>query len=297
MEQEKFEIVDLQKGYKFIKCENLEIAASCDAKFEEGEIATGEAYYPYNILTYIEKGTVNITDEKKTYTFTSGMFYIVRKYTQLHYTKTFTKEEKQVKVCAFFIPDYFLRKVVSNIKFDKILKPTDERILELVPTQKLLNITTTIKQAIDYKKNINTVQLEAIILAALKAIVDSNPELAIVFKEFSLAKRADLHLFMNSNYMLKIPLKHLAMLSGRSLSTFRREFALAFCLEPRKWIIKKRLQFAYKQLVETPKMVSDVYLEAGFEDLAHFSKSFKKEYGENPSKIKQKRKRELMPEL
>ena len=57
---------------------------------------------------------------------------------------------------------------------------------------------------------------------------------------------------------------------------------------PHKWILKKRLQIGYKLLVETSKNISDVSLETGFEDLAHFSKAFKKEYGQSPSEVKQK---------
>ncbi|MEE9361983.1 MAG: AraC family transcriptional regulator [Cellulophaga sp.] len=288
MEQEKFEIKGLQKGYKFIECENLEIAASCNVEFEKDKSLTGEIYHPYNILSYMEKGMAKLTYENKTHTFTNGTFFLVRKYTHLHYSKTFTKEENQIKSCAFLLPDHFLRKVIANIKFDKNLKPTSKRIFELAPTQKLQNVIETINQAIDYKKNINPIQLEANITEALQAIVGSKPELAVIFKEFSLAKRADLHLFMNNNYLLKVPLEKLAILSGRSMSTFRREFKLTFGTTPHKWILKKRLQSAYKLLIETTNNISDVCLETGFEDLAHFSKAFKKEYGQSPSEIKQK---------
>ena len=123
---------------------------------------------------------------------------------------------------------------------------------------------------------------------ALKAIVNNNPKLAMVFKEFSLPKRADLTLFMNSNYIMKVPIQQLAYMCGRSVSTFTREFKLIFNTTPHQWILKKRLQVAHKLLVETSKNISAVSLETGFEDLAHFSKAFKKEYGESPSGIKQK---------
>lgn len=32
-------------------------------------------------------------------------------------------------------------------------------------------------------------------------------------------------------------------------------------------------------------MASDIYIELGFEDLAHFSRSFKKYFGKNPSEV------------
>ena len=41
-------------------------------------------------------------------------------------------------------------------------------------------------------------------------------------------------------------------------------------------------------LTFTNKTPSVVYLEVGFEDLAHFSRSFKQEFGINPSAVEKK---------
>ncbi len=283
--KKKFEYIE--KGYKGIECENLFIAASYDVEFDEFEQCGMEIYDPSNFLVFIEKGKVDVAYENKNTSFHKGGVYLIRKYTHAFYSKTFTKEEKQAKSYIFSLPDIFLRKVIANYKFDKNLEPIGERIFEINPNQSLKTIIHTIKYAVDNEKAICTKALETNIEEALQAIVESNPKLAILFKEFSLANRADLNLFMNLNFMRKVPLSQLAILSGRSLSTFNRDFKSVFNNTPHKWILKKRLELAYNLLIESHSdNVSDIYIKAGFEDLAHFSKAFKKEYGYNPSTLK-----------
>ncbi|WP_347924820.1 helix-turn-helix transcriptional regulator [Pontimicrobium sp. SW4] len=280
------EFKHLAKGYKLIECENLEIAASCEAHFDEGECTESEFYHPSNVLVYVEQGSLEIELDNKRYLFTKGQICLVRKYTHVKLSKRFAKEEKQAKTYAFMMRDKFLRNVITNFKFKKDLQPIGERILELAPTKNLLDIIASIKYAVDNKQYLNTVELETNLVKSLKAIINSNPKLAILFKEFTLAKRVDLKLFMDLSFMPKKTLKELAELSGRSLSTFEREFKLIFDTTPHQWILKKRLQLAHDLLLSTNKYVSDICIECGFEDLGHFSKVFKNEFGLNPSEIK-----------
>ena len=279
---------DLQEGYKLIECENIEIAAYCDVYKKDYTPALKEFYYPSSLLIYVEKGILEVNFENKLYTFPKGSFCFARKYTNVFVTKRFLETEQQAKTYAFIMPDVFLRKVIGNFKFEKNLQPIEERIFTLAPTKELIGVIDTIKSAIEKDQDIDTEVLETKIIESLKAIISTDPKLAILFKEFSLAKRADLTLFMRNNFMRKVPLEEFAKMTGRSLSTFTREFKLVFGTTPHKWILKNRLQAAYKILNETSKKISDVYMETGFEDMAHFSKAFKKEFGFSPSEIKNK---------
>ncbi|WP_367118491.1 helix-turn-helix domain-containing protein [Chryseobacterium sp.] len=59
-----------------------------------------------------------------------------------------------------------------------------------------------------------------------------------------------------------------------------------FNVTPQKWLIAKTLELAYYQLMEKKEKPKDIYLEVGFEDLSHFSFSFKKKYGISPTQLK-----------
>lgn len=88
---------------------------------------------------------------------------------------------------------------------------------------------------------------------------------------------------MEANFREDLTLEEFASYTGRSLATFKRDFAKISPLTPEKWLLEKRLDFAHKLLTEEHKMVSDVYLEAGFRNRTHFSTAFRKRYGVTPA--------------
>ncbi len=71
-------------------------------------------------------------------------------------------------------------------------------------------------------------------------------------------------------------------LTGRSLTTFKRDFKKAFNTTPQRWLTQKRLELAHYRVAEKKMKPVDVYLEVGFEDLSHFSFAFKKHFGYTP---------------
>ena len=106
----------------------------------------------------------------------------------------------------------------------------------------------------------------------------------IVF-DFNESGKIDLKAFMARNFHFNIDLNRFANLTGRSLSTFKRDFQKIFSTTPNKWLQQKRLQEAHFLIVEKGKKPSDVYLEVGFENLSHFSFAFKKAFGVAPSQV------------
>lgn len=117
------------------------------------------------------------------------------------------------------------------------------------------------------------------------------PEQFSAFTIGSGRQRIDLETFLNENYMYNAPLVRFAELSGRSLSTFRRECQERFGMSPGEWIQRKRLEQAYFRL-QAGERPSDIYWELGFVTLAHFSRKFKEHYGFPPSQVAGKEKRD-----
>jgi len=135
------------------------------------------------------------------------------------------------------------------------------------------------------------VQLTAA-LAALKTteiieLLIRNPDLKSFLFDFSEPFKIDIENFMNRNYMFHISINEFARLTGRSLATFKRDFTKKFSLPPEKWIRQKRLQQAHFLIAEQKQSPSTVYLEVGFENFSHFSRTFKEFYGYNPSQAQQ----------
>lgn len=282
------EILDSKLEHNYVEHDDLHIIACVESDKANGENEVIEIYSPLTCLIYVEKGILHVESENESYNFHKGSIVFVRKYTHAFYSNIYSEKENYAKTYSFVMREDFIRKLIAKYKFNKNLEPITERIIKLDETNDLNSIITVLKSAVDNKDVLKPNDIEDYIAETFKAIIKDNPKLAVIFKEFSLAKRADLSLFMKTNYMLKLPINQLALMSGRSVSTFTREFKIIFNTTPHKWILKKRLQLGYKLLEEGRKNVSEINLEAGFEDLAHFSKAFKKEFGVNPSEIKQK---------
>lgn len=103
--------------------------------------------------------------------------------------------------------------------------------------------------------------------------------------DFSHSEKINLVEFMEKNFMHNMKMENFGFLSGRSLTTFKRDFKKAFNETPQKWIIQKRLELAHYHLFEKKRKPIDIYLEIGFENLSHFSFAFKKHYGYAPTEL------------
>jgi AraC family transcriptional regulator, exoenzyme S synthesis regulatory protein ExsA len=91
--------------------------------------------------------------------------------------------------------------------------------------------------------------------------------------------------FMEKNYMFNMPVEKFGYLTGRSLTTFKRDFKRTFNTTPQKWLTEKRLGLAYHQINDLNKKPVDVCYESGFENLSHFSFAFKKQFGVSPAQL------------
>ncbi|KMQ68781.1 AraC family transcriptional regulator [Chryseobacterium sp. FH2] len=103
--------------------------------------------------------------------------------------------------------------------------------------------------------------------------------------DFSEPGKIDLAEFMEKNYMFNMPMEKFGYLTGRSLTTFKRDFKKAFYTTPRKWLTQKRLELAHYQLTEKGRKPVEIFYEVGFENLSHFSFVFKKHFGYPPTEL------------
>ncbi len=117
------------------------------------------------------------------------------------------------------------------------------------------------------------------ITEAISILRSIDSEIDNILANFEEPGKIDLVNFMERNFMFNMPLERLGYLTGRSLSTFNRDFKKYFDTTPQKWLTKKRLDLAHYQLSKNKKKTIDVCYEVGFENLSHFSYAFKKQFG------------------
>lgn len=119
-------------------------------------------------------------------------------------------------------------------------------------------------------------------IAILRSI---SPDIDSVLANFEEPGKVDLSGFMEKHYMFNMDMERFGYLTGRSLTTFRRDFKGVYGTTPQKWLTQKRLELAHFHIKEKRRRPSDIYLEVGFENLSHFSFAFKKLFGYPPTEV------------
>ncbi|MBI3587465.1 MAG: helix-turn-helix transcriptional regulator [Ignavibacteriales bacterium] len=97
---------------------------------------------------------------------------------------------------------------------------------------------------------------------------------------YSFKEIIDSHLFSN------ITIQELSQLTNLSLSSFKREFKKIFGDSPASYIKNKKLERAKELLLISGLRIGDIAYDCGFEDIAHFSHSFKKNYSISPTNFR-----------
>jgi len=98
-------------------------------------------------------------------------------------------------------------------------------------------------------------------------------------------RKIDLGDFMEKNFRSDKSMTEFAQASGRSLSTFKRDFKKLSPLSPERWLTARRLRAAF-DLLKRGRRVSDVCFDVGFKNVSHFSAIFKKKFGITPGEAR-----------
>lgn len=257
---------------------NPEIKLSC----YEGKLFKTEAAFDDHLLVWLISGETKIIQADESFVFGAGStFFIPRN--QLATIINYPKDGLPHKAVAMHLSAKRLREFYKDNQAKS--KTTTEKIIsfEKHPLLEscLASLISYFEMQNNFPENIASIKInEAInILRAIDEKIDS------VLNNFDEPGKIDLVAFMEKNFMFNMPLEKFGYLTGRSLTTFKRDFYKAFSLTPQRWLTKKRLELAHYELAEKNKKPVDVYYETGFENLSHFSFAFKKQFGYAPTKI------------
>lgn len=274
----------MENEFRFLEFEGIQIAAFIEGHSQDEH----SGYHPNNILFYVQQGQLNIRMAHKLYTIPKGNFCIVKKFTELFYFKTWEEEEKCAMVDAMILQDDFIKSAIKELGYKTSAKEKIQPVINLGNNPILMGLRYSIKQYITDNQSPSKHLMYLKTKEALLGIIQSSPNHLSIFYEFSKPVKADLDTFMNHHCFSNLSLNELAKLSGRSLSTFNRDFRKLYNVPPHSWLLRKRLFKARELLLTTTKKSSDISTELGFKDLAHFSRVFKKEFNKSPSELRKK---------
>lgn len=242
-----------------------------------------EQFIPEHFFMYLLKGSMTAYDGNKHYSIKPGDYYIARKNHLIRYTKY--KEDDQFEKIIITLDEAFLKKfqerhpcvASSTDNNDSFLFLKENRLFKSY----VQSLEPYYKGDLQLDETFSDIKREELMLIILK----SEPWLSGILFNFRSPEKIDIKAFMNRSFRFNVSLERFAFMTGRSLSSFKRDFVQAFGIPPGTWLKKKRLDEAFFQISKQNQKPSDVYLEVGFEDLSHFSFAFKKEFGKTPSEV------------
>lgn len=243
----------------------------------------GENFIPEHVFSYQISGEIIASDSKNTYHSREGDFRFSKR-NQLSKFVKIPPEGGEFKTISLFLDQEILREVSTEYDFKIDKKPDSQAMISLAPNPLYKSFMDSLISYLDIEEENNEALFHLKIKEAIHLLLKVNPELKNILFDFNEPGKIDLEAFMNKNFHFNVHLTRFAYLTGRSLATFKRDFQKIFQETPGKWLLNKRLQEAY-YLINQGKTPSEVYIGVGFEDLSHFSFSFKKKFGIVPSSL------------
>ncbi|MBW7676707.1 helix-turn-helix domain-containing protein [Chryseobacterium chendengshani] len=242
-----------------------------------------EQFIPEHFFLFLLKGSMVAYDGYRHYTLKPGDYCIARKNHLVRYTKY--KEDGDFEKIIIAFDEPFLKKFLERHSYQAKPTDNDDSFLFINENKLIKNYIQSLEPYYNGTEQLDgqfvDIKREELLMILLK----NNPDLKDIFFNFNVPHKIDLELFMNHHFKFNISLERFAYMTGRSLSTFKREFKAIFNTTPGKWLLNKRLQEAYFLLDKERQKPTDIYMDLGFEDLSHFSFVFKKEFGIAPSEV------------
>lgn len=249
----------------------------------EAKLSKMEVLFDCHMLVWFISGETKIIQADQNYSFKAGDIFLIPRNmlaTIIHYPK----DGLPNKSVVMHLTTEKLREFYTNLK----VSPKAISVQKIRSFNKHALLESCLASLIPYfdmqeifPENIASLKItEALtILRTIDEDIDS------LLADFSEPYKINLTEFMEKNYMFNMPLEKFGYLTGRSLTTFKRDFKKAFHTTPQRWLTQKRLELAHYQITEKKQKPVEVYLETGFENLSHFSFAFKKHFGYPPTEL------------
>jgi len=242
-----------------------------------------EQFIPEHFFLYIAKGLIHGYDGNKKQTLSAGEYCLVVKNYLARYNKEKVNNEFEKVIVVF--DEAFLKKFQEKHKTVTSDFKSAEAFIRLHNNERIPNFIHSLMPYYNGSGKIDKAFADVKREELLIILLQNQPELAGVFFDYGIPEKINLEAFMNRNFRFNVSIQRFAYLTGRSLSSFKRDFKQTFNETPNRWLVQKRLQEAHFLIDKKNKKPSEIFLDLGFEDLSHFSFTFKKLFGLTPTEL------------
>jgi AraC family transcriptional regulator, exoenzyme S synthesis regulatory protein ExsA len=217
--------------------------------------------------------------------------------TALFIKKTaYTTEKHEMvgwEVLAFFFQDAFLRQVYNEYREYLPLKnlpsPPKDMFVPIKVNDTIhafcYSIVPYFKQKVPPSESLLELKFKEIIFVILSE--PENAGLLSYVHSIVDQQKTPIWEVMEANYMFNLTIDEYARIAGRSAAAFKREFNEHYGTSPGKWLTNRRLERTKLLLATSRKTIGEIIYDCGFENISHFSRIFKENYGFSPLQFRQ----------
>ena len=266
-------------GYKHLDLGNIKLAFTQICR----EDIFRDVYFAANSLYYVESGSAVLSSGDNDLTIKKGEICLIKQHSKLDIQKFKDKEGIDFKSIIFYLFPDFVTEFIKQKKKNAPGAISDE-IIHLGKHLPLKFFCESLLPLFDTKKPDRSVIREKT-FSALNYLSQYNSKLLHFLASNSKPVKIDLYEFMIHIAEQDYSVNELATLTGRSLSSFKRDFYDVFETTPHQWLLRKKMDYAEQLLTGKKMKASAIYPMLGFGELSHFSTAFKKIKGIAPSQL------------
>ncbi|MDN5288363.1 MAG: AraC family transcriptional regulator [Mucilaginibacter sp.] len=234
-------------------------------------------------LVLIVSGKSEMFSEEGIVSYPAGTLGLIRK-NQLVKTTKKVDGEKPFKSISICIDQQTLKKFSAEYKVEAKGIYAGEPNVQIENDEFMKGYFNSLMPYFAQPEKLTSILAQVKTIEAIELLLRNHTLKNFLF-DFSEPHKIDLEAYMNRHFSYNVSMTQFAKLTGRSISSFKRDFVKIFNTTPEKWLQKCRLEMAYFLISQKNKKPSDIYLEVGFANLSHFSRVFKKEFGVNASVV------------
>lgn len=256
------------------------------AKFYRKEaVKITEPWRSTDHIVYVVSGRKTWRSSSGTVTAEQGQAVFIKK--GVRTVEKFCDENYSAMV--FFITNDFVRGIVDELVGNRVNQTIDNIPKESEIKLKIDNGLTSYFQSMAAYFASKDKLHDSILLLKLKELIisiyvgDDNHDITDYFQSLTHFRSPSIIETMELNFRKNLSMNEFAQLCHRSYSSFKRDFQSQYSESPGKWLLNKRLDYSVFLLLSSEKRVSDIVIDSGFVDISHYSKAFKKKFGDSPT--------------
>lgn len=248
----------------------------------EDKLFKSDIIFDHHMLIWFISGETKIVQAEESHRFKTGDIFLIPR-NQPATIINFPKDGMPHKTVVMLLSAKTLRDFYANIKITTSITP----IPKICSFNSHPLLESCLSSLIPYfemeelPEHIAALKITEAI-SILRAI---DPGIDGILANFEEPGKVDLARFMEKNYMFNMTMEKFGYLTGRSITTFKRDFKKTYNTTPQKWLTQRRLELAHYMISEKHKKPTEVIFEVGFENLSHFSFIFKKQFGYAPTQL------------